>query len=193
MDAFVRFTSRPRAAAVALGLTLAVQAALAQAPEPVVSGSLEDVTATVAAIDPKTRTVTLNTEDGREMKVQAGEEVRNFDQIEVGDRVTATYFEAIAAEVTEAPPGAEPTIITTKRTPIGGRPQGAVGLVYTAVVTIDSVDPETHTVKFTGPQGSDEVSVLRPEMQEFVAGLKAGDRVELTYGEALAIELNKAE
>jgi len=31
--------------------------------------------------------------------------------------------------------------------------------------------------------------VLRPELQEFVAGLKKGDRVEVTYGEALAVEL----
>lgn len=62
-------------------------------------------------------------------------------------------------------------------------------MVQTAVVTIDSVDPETHTVKFTGPRGPGEVTVLRPELQEFVDGLNEGDRVELTYGEALAIEL----
>jgi hypothetical protein len=137
--------------------------------------------------------VTLSTEDGEEVTLEAGEEVRNFDQIKVGDRVTATFFEAIAAEVTEAPPGAEPTVITTTRAPVGGRPAGAVGLVHTAVVTIDEVDTETHTVKFTGPEGPGEVNVLRPELQEFVEGLKAGDRVELTYGEALAIELTPAE
>jgi len=188
MNAFVRTTSW-RKAVVAFGLMVLAGTVGAQPPQPVVSGSLEEVTANVTDIDREARIVTLQTEDGREVPLQAGEEVRNFEQIEVGDRVRATFFEALAAAVTEAPPGAEPAIIATERAPLGGRPSGAVGLVYTAVVTIDSVDPQTHTVQFTGPRGPREVTVLRPELQEFVAGLKKGDRVEVTYGEALAVEL----
>lgn len=188
MNAFVRRTPC-REAIVAFGLLVAAGTVGAQPPEPVASGSLEEVTATVTDIDRDARIVTLQSEDGREVAVEAGDEVRNFEQIEVGDRVRATFSEAIAAKVTEAPPGAEPAVITTKRAPVGGRPSGSVGLVYTAVVTIDSVDPQTHTVHFTGPRGSREVTVLRPELQEFVARLKKGDRVEVTYSEAMAVEL----
>src|SRR5688572_15184948 len=47
----------------------------------------ETRSATVKAIDPATRTLTLQTEAGKEVAIQCGESVRNFDQIKVGDVV----------------------------------------------------------------------------------------------------------
>ena len=54
------------------------------------------VTATVVAIDPATRTVTLKDKRGHVVDVEVGEEARNFDQLKVGDVVTTEYREAMS-------------------------------------------------------------------------------------------------
>ncbi|HLT92400.1 MAG TPA: hypothetical protein VKZ85_15815 [Woeseiaceae bacterium] len=179
-----------------LGILLLSVAAGAQAPA--VIKNTEGMTATVTAIEPETRLVTLRNEDGEELVVEAGEKVRNFEQIEVGDRVDVLFYEALAAELTDAPPtartGGEPVVIESRRAPPGEKPAGAASMMYTAVVTVDSVDPEENTVEFTGPGGqSREVVVEHPEMQEFIRSLSPGDRVQVTYGEALAVAVRPAE
>ena len=68
-----------------------------------------------------------------------------------------------------------------------------MAVVYTAVVEIESVDAAKSLVKFTDVEGRRrELAVQRPEMQEFVATLKPGDRVMVTYGSGLAIDLEPA-
>src|SRR6516165_919506 len=52
--------------------------------------------AVVAAVDKATRAVTLATPDGQKTTFKAGEEARNFDQIAVGDHVTANIWEGLS-------------------------------------------------------------------------------------------------
>ena len=47
--------------------------------------------ATVEKVDKDKREVTLKSEDGKETTIKVPETVRNFDQIKVGDIVTAKY------------------------------------------------------------------------------------------------------
>lgn len=172
-------------------------ASSAGSQEPAYVENTREVTATVTAIEPETRLLTLRGENGQELVVEAGERVRNFEQIEAGDRVDVLFYEALIAEVTEAPASeesTEPIVIESRRAPLGEKPEGAVGLVYTAIVTIDAVDPAKNIVKFTGPGGHQrEVMVERPEMQEFIKDLSPGDRVQVTYGEALAVAVRPSE
>ena len=166
-----------------------------QQPAPFLREELAEVTATVTAIDPAKRLVTLKSEDDREFAVLAGEDVRNFNQIEVGDEVNVQYYQALAAEVTKAEASAnEETVVLGERAAAGQRPGGSVGTVSTAVVTIDSVDAATGTVSFTGPEGKQrEVTAERQEGAAFISQLKPGDRVQLTYAEALAIAVAPAD
>ena len=56
------------------------------------SGRVEDVVqsrATVTAIDPQSRLVTLRDKNGEELIIQVPDAVRNFNQIKVGDEVPA--------------------------------------------------------------------------------------------------------
>ncbi|HEY5139968.1 MAG TPA: hypothetical protein VIJ25_11725, partial [Methylococcales bacterium] len=59
----------------------------AQARPGGIQGELVVITATVKAIDKKNRVVTLQSPEGKVAKVKCGPEVRNFDQIRVGDEV----------------------------------------------------------------------------------------------------------
>ena len=167
----------------------------AQQPSPYLREELAEVTATVTAIDPAKRLVTLKSEDNREFAVLAGEDVRNFNQIEVGDEVNVQYYRALAAEVTKAEASADQaSVVLGERAAEGQRPGGSVGSVYTAIVTIDSVDAATGTVSFTGPEGKQrEVTAEREEGAAFISQLKPGDRVQLTYAEALAIAVAPAD
>ena len=52
--------------------------------------------AKISAIDAPRRKLTLTSRDGTEATVKAGPEVRNFDQLQVGDRVKVTIGEEVA-------------------------------------------------------------------------------------------------
>jgi HSP20 family molecular chaperone IbpA len=57
------------------------------------------ITASVVGIDKEDRTLTLRGPHGNVVTVEVPNEVRNFDQIEVGDTVKATYYEAVAVYI----------------------------------------------------------------------------------------------
>ena len=69
----------------------------------VVSGA--EMSAQVVGIDKATRTVTLKGPKGDTVDLVAGDEVKNFDQIKLGDFVVARYMEALTLELrkTKAP------------------------------------------------------------------------------------------
>ena len=58
-----------------------------------------EVTAKVTAIDYNKRTVTLKGPEGNEKTIGVDENVKNFDQIKVGDEVVVRHTEALAISV----------------------------------------------------------------------------------------------
>jgi Cu/Ag efflux protein CusF len=170
---------------------LAFGTAVAQ-PAPVSTEKVQSISATVDKIDAKTRTIELR-KDKEVQSIQVPPEVRNFDKIKVGDEVVVTYYEGLAAEFKKK--GESKTVgvldasTGTARMPEGsGKPGAAVGNRIKTTVTIESVDTKTHSVTFIGPSGmSRTVDVVDPKAQKFIAELKKGDEVELTYVEALAV------
>src|SRR5262245_32948458 len=84
-----------------------------------------EITAQVTALDKATRTVTLKGPKGRSVDVIAGDAVKNFDQIRVGDNVTVKYVEALTMELkkTKAKPDAKGEVAAVRAAP-GERPAG---------------------------------------------------------------------
>jgi hypothetical protein len=179
------------------GLAVAIAQGFAQERPSFLVEELAEASATVTAVDPAKRLISLkNEDDGSEFTVEAGEDVRNFSQIEVGDEVSVQYYQALAADVTEVQPSDDNNgaVLLGSRAAEGDRPAGGIGTLYTAIVTIDSVDPAKGTVSFTGPEGKKrETTVQRDAGRDFISQLKPGDRVQLTYGEALAIAVAPAD
>jgi len=56
-------------------------------------------TVTVEDIDYSTREVTLKGSDGKTMKITAGDKVKRLEDVKKGDRIVATYTEALAVSV----------------------------------------------------------------------------------------------
>src|SRR5262245_4319519 len=84
------------------------------------------LTATVEAIDPKTRPVTLRGDEGNELSLVASDDVRNLDQVKVGDRVAVDYTESVSIQV--KPPGeaVNDTRTAEDRAEPGDKPGGMI-------------------------------------------------------------------
>ena len=170
--------------------------ALAQETKQLSSENVMNATATVEAVNHDTRTVVLKDADEVRTLVVAGPEIRNFEQIQAGDRVVATYKQAILAEV--KPKGADAdgpsATIAKARSEPGERPAAAVGKSVATNVVIESVDRSFDTVTFKRPDGIVRtVAVADPKATQFVQGLNPGDEVQVTYTEATALALKPAQ
>ena len=144
-------------------------------------------TAQVVAIDKATRTVTLKGPQ-RTVDVVAGDEVKNFDQIKVGDSVNVTYVEALTLELKKTKGKLDMKGETDAvRAAPGAAPGGAVGRQITALCDVVAVDPKKSTITLKGPRGNVmELNVRNPDHFKVV---KKGDQVEVVYTEALAMSV----
>jgi hypothetical protein len=188
------FHSR-RALAAGTTVALLLGACASDPPEPVTIENTAEIAATVEAIDVGTRMVALRGPSGERFAVQAGPEVRNLAQVNVGDRVVARYYEALAAELRRRGDGSGETEapvveVGAGRAPAGGRPAGVVGSQSRMTVRITDVDTRNHVVSFYGSDGLvRSLPVRTPQGREFISRLRAGDEVEVTYTEAVAVSV----
>lgn len=153
-------------------------------------GAVAKVHGTVAAVDKENRTITLKGPKGRTVTLDV-QDPSKLDAVKVGDPVVATYVEAVAIQVKKA--GSATPGITTEERRIGSKPgetpAGAIGREVTVTGTITAVDKKAQTVTIKGPRGHQEtVKVKDPKNLE---GVKAGDLIELTYAQALAVSLDR--
>jgi hypothetical protein len=151
-----------------------------------------EISAQVVAIDKATRTVTLKGPQGNSVDIVAGDEVKNFDQIKLGDFVVARYAQALTLELRKTKVKAgEPTVTeAAARAKPGERPAGAVGREIHAIAEVIGVDPKKSTITLKGPRGN--VVTLDVQNPDQFKVVKKGDQVEVTYTEALALSVEPA-
>jgi len=188
------------AVAFAAALPLSSIAQQKQPPQPQVSGAVAtapgkaaavayvNVTATVEAVDPATRTVSLKGPKGNVVDVVAGEEVRNFDQIKKGDKLTVKYAEALTLELKKDGKAVGRTDTEAmKRSQPGEKPGGTARRDVTIVADVVNVDAAAKKVSLKGPKGNVvDLNVQDPEQLKLI---KKGDKVEAVYSQALAISM----
>ncbi len=143
-------------------------------------------TAKVTAIDAAKRTVTLEM-DGKSKTITCGPEVRNFDQIKVGDLLKVTFVEALAVYLQKAgaPAGGE-EVRTVTLAPKGSKPGVLVTDTIVLKAKIDAVDAKKGTVTITTPAGETKTMKVDKKVKGLKA-LKKGDDIVVRYTEALAI------
>lgn len=157
--------------------------------------SLVTTEGVVTAIDKETRAITLKGPDGELVTVTAGEEIKRFNEIEVGDAIVFEYYTGIKAEF-RAPTEAEladPIVVLAA----GGKatdkadPAAAVGAMIKAVVTIEILNRPEMLATVKGPRGN--YLTIEMEDEALMQRLNIGQQVILTYAEAMAISLTKKD
>jgi hypothetical protein len=150
------------------------------------------VTAQVVAIDKTSRTVTLKGPKGKVVEVAAGDEVKNFDQIKVGDFLAVSYVQALSLELQKTKTGAGGISVQSAAASAkpGERPAAAAGHEITAIAKVTAVDKKAKTITLKGPRGNSvTLDVRNPEHFKVV---KVGDEVLVNYTEAMAISVEPA-
>jgi len=150
------------------------------------------ISASVEAIDKAQRTVTLKGPKGNLKTVTAGPDVRNFDQIKVGDMVVVRYLESLT--LTLKKDGKE---LLTKseatdaaRAKAGEKPAAIAGRQVEVTANEIAVDAASQTVMLKGPQRTVDLRIPDPKQFKLV---KVGDQIQATYTEALALSVEPAK
>jgi hypothetical protein len=101
-----------------------------------------NVTATITAIDKAKRDVTLKGPQGNLFTVTAGPEVKNFDNLKVGDQVDMKYVEAVTMELKK---GGGMIVSRTEQKGAAGAKPGATpaGVMGREVTIVPTLSPWT--------------------------------------------------
>ena len=151
-----------------------------------------ELSAQVVSIDKATRTLTLKGPEGKAQDVVAGDEVKNFDQIKLGDFVVARYLQALTLELKKTKVAAGDVTVRedAARANSGERPAVAGSRQVTAIADVIGVDPKKSTITLKGPRGN--VVTLDVQNPDQFKVVKKGDQVQVTYTEALALSVEPA-
>jgi len=177
-----------------LGLTMGC-GLFNEGPKPeFAAGNEISTTATVVAIDYKTRHVTLKGPDGNLTEISVGEDAYNFDQVVIGDLVDITYLQSVALYLQKST-GEQPSAVTGSgmvRAPKGQKPEGVAYNVLEVKATVENIDYANRTVDIRGPYGNLKTVVVNETVKNF-DNVKKGDEVIVRYTEATAITVRPAE
>ena len=174
-----------------LVLATLVTSAWGQQPAGAYTSNVIRTRATVTAIDPAARAVTIQGDHGP-VTIQVGPDVKNFNNLKVGDRVNISYYQGIAAQLVKGGKKVSDPAVSTfsTGTPAGMRPSGQIGASATVTAKIQDVNLPTNTVAFTDSAGTTHIIQVRtPEMQSFIRELKRGDIVQVTFTDSVAVEV----
>jgi len=150
-------------------------------------GQLVEIRGAVQAVNLETREVTLKTEEGEVLTIEAGEEARNLDQLVIGDQVLIQYYEQLTLllEKVEGMP-AQSEQVAMDRAEKGEKPGGIKMREMTITAKVVAIDTEASTATLTGPEGNSLTLDVDPEK---LAKVKVGDMVSAVYHEALAVSV----
>lgn len=160
------------------------------AKEVAVIGETASITATVEAIDQKTREVTLKGPKGGVVTFVAGPEVKNLAQVKKGDELVVEYAHALAIDLKKSSKTAvSRTIVEGGKAAAPGQKPGVVaGRQINVTAKIDAIDTKTNVVTLTGVEHTVDLKVKDPAV---LKNFKVGDFVDAVYAEAIAIKVQK--
>jgi hypothetical protein len=153
------------------------------------------VSGTITDIDYTNREVTLKGPQGRTETFVVDEKVKRLDEAKVGDKITLDYYLGFDAELRKPTSDEKKNPIQllegAGKTGKDEMPAAAGVRRIKALVTIEGLDRPTQTVTVKGPMG--RYFVARVADPSRLEKARIGDTVVITFTEAAAVSLNKAE
>ena len=156
---------------------------------------LVTATSTVEAVNLEKRELILKGSLGETSTVTVDKAVKRLDEIKAGDQVKVQYYLAVAAELRE-PTSEEkenPIMVVegTAKAPKSAAPAAGELNVLRVVATVEGLERPTRMLTLKGPRGN-YLSVRARDVKK-LEKLHLGDTIVVTFTEALAISVEKAE
>jgi len=148
-------------------------------------------TGTVESIEIASRTITLKKPDGTVVTIFAGPDIKRLEEVKVGDKITARYYENMVIRLKR--PG-EPDVDTGAKTTTPSQqvlPGGTRAKQRTITATITAIDMNAPSITFTGPNGWKYSSAVQDKAA--LAKVKVGDKVDIVWTEALLVSLERGK
>ena len=171
---------RPTTTTVLATMVWLAGSTLLMAQEPVSKGNVVKVSATIQAIDATSRAITLRDDKGNEDVYSVGPAVQRFNELKVGQKLNITYYESIVLQVLKpGEKGGGESFEAALNRANSALPAGTVATQDKATVTVTAVDTAVPSITVATADGR---SVTRKiEQKKYLEGLKAGDKIDITY------------
>ncbi|MCF6264910.1 MAG: hypothetical protein L3J24_15160 [Xanthomonadales bacterium] len=159
-----------------------------EADKPAISATQKVLlTATVEAINHETRAVSLRGPEGSIVEIVASEDIRNLNQVSVGDSLNIEYVQSISIEVVAAVDAeAGIAVIAAEVRSDEGEMPGVAALEAIVInAVVEEINLEENTFKLKGADG--EVTEFTARDPENLKKAVVGDLVVITLTEAVAI------
>jgi hypothetical protein len=146
---------------------------------------------TIEAIAADRRAVTVKFDGGYSEVVSVSPAVKRFSEVKVGDRVTLRYYESVvlvlrkAGDTSPAPPESSDKSAATPGA--GKHPGGTAARQRKMTVTVVSVDKAVPSITVKTPEGSTVTRKIADAKN--LEGVSPGDKVDITYTEAMLVNL----
>src|SRR4051812_20032319 len=150
-------------------------------------GELQTLTVTVEAIEQSTRSVTARKADGTDVTFYVPKSMTRFDQLKVGDKITAKYYDTIVLTVQD-PKSATINTAAATLVPVEGAPAGTMSYQRVVTTTITAIDPKVPSITFTGPDNWKYSS--RVNDKAALSKVKVGDKVTITWTAAVLMSVD---
>jgi hypothetical protein len=149
------------------------------------------MTATVTAINHAKRTATLLAPDGNRFAVKVGREAVDFDQVGVGDRITAVVTQRMVVSVEKGgATSADGTAAVVANAPKGGQPGGLAAETTQVTAKVIAIDVEKHAATLEFDDGNIQTFV-REDVD--LSRHKLGERVVFRIIQMTAIWVEKPQ
>lgn len=144
----------------------------------------------VMAIDAKKRLITLREEGEEPALYSVDKDVRNLDQVKVGDRVTVDQYVATAIKVLPAGELTDREGAAIERSKPGEKPGGVAVRTRTRIERVSSIFPDTK--EFLTRSAKGKLTRWKVKDAKVLETIKSGDRLQLTSMTALAVNVTPA-
>ena len=142
------------------------------------------------SVDQKTRQVVIVGPNGNEFKTTLGNEVKNFNQIKVGDIVTLTHVEIFVADIKKPSKVEIRERVETEKAvtaKLGDKPAAAIERKLSIVADVTAIDEKKGTLTVRGATRTLDIKVKDPKV---LKGIKVGTQIETVVTEIIAIEVS---
>jgi hypothetical protein len=175
---------------LAISVALLAGSASAQRGAAVVAEPVEAIV-TITAVDPQAKTVTFKGPRGQTTTLEVPQ-AQNLDRIKPGDRFQVAYTEAAAVTISQDAARLAASGTTVAPAARGANPGGMATKTTEVTGVVEAIDRKNRYMSIQGPRAL-PISVKVPEEVKEFDNLQVGERITLTYIQAIAADMLPAK